>query len=106
MREPSEKVRSTCRFVAEQAKHVGIEQEQLEVFAKEVHGYKYIPFTEYECHLTKATPESVVDYLFILDSLNFCFWPQKDYEYDNLASSIKALIQKDPECVKPRNLLK
>lgn len=28
-------------------------------------------------------------YILVLDALNFCFWPQPDLEYDNLAKGLK-----------------
>ncbi len=40
-----------------------------------------------------------------MDTLNFCFWPT-DWEYDNLAKSIKLLNLKDPNILKPENLAK
>lgn len=48
----------------------------------------------------------MVDFLFILDSLNFCFWPQKDYEYENLSSAIKECFKKCPQKFKAESILK
>lgn len=36
-----------------------------------------------------------VQYLFVLDALNFCFWPDKELNYDHLASGLKAVLQND-----------
>ena len=30
-------------------------------------------------------------YILVVDALNFCFWPEADLEYDNLARGIKVL---------------
>jgi len=49
--------------------------------------------------------ESVIDYIFVLDALNFCFW-QSDWEYDTLATSLKNILINDPNAFKPENLLK
>jgi hypothetical protein len=49
-------------------------------------------FNEYECHLGENSDsiENSVNYLFVLDSMNFCFWPSSTgIEYDNLAAKIK-----------------
>jgi len=47
----------------------------------------------------------VVDFIFVLDTLNFCFWPHA-WEYDNLATSLKMILEKDPKAFSPENLLK
>ncbi|KAF5736217.1 UPF0553 protein-like [Tripterygium wilfordii] len=36
-----------------------------------------------------------VQYLFILDALNFCFWPEKDLSYDHLALGLKEALEND-----------
>jgi len=41
--------------------------------------------------------------MFVLDALNFCFWPTT-WEYDNLALSIKNAYDKDPNNIKPKFL--
>lgn len=34
-----------------------------------------------------------MSYIFILDSLNFCFWPSSQpFEYDTLADNLRILI--------------
>jgi hypothetical protein len=38
--------------------------------------------------------QSLLDYIFVLDSLNFCFWPST-WEYDNLANALKKVLDKD-----------
>jgi len=34
-------------------------------------------------------------YIFVLDALNFCFWPSKHFEYDVLAVSLKSVLERD-----------
>ena len=34
-------------------------------------------------------------YVFVLDALNFCFWPTEGLEYDTLAMSLKARLESD-----------
>ncbi|GKV53432.1 hypothetical protein SLEP1_g59958, partial [Rubroshorea leprosula] len=36
-----------------------------------------------------------VQYLLVLDALNFCFWPDKDLTYDHLASGLKEALLND-----------
>lgn len=40
--------------------------------------------------------EKLVQYVFVLDCLNFCFWPLQGYEYEHLAGSLKQALEKDP----------
>ncbi len=49
--------------------------------------------------------ESLIDYIFVLDSLNFCFWPST-WEYDDLANALKNVLDQDKEAFKPKNLIK
>jgi len=41
-----------------------------------------------------------------LDTLNFCFWPSGNYEYDNLSGAIKNVALTNPDALKPENLIK
>lgn len=36
-----------------------------------------------------------VQYLLVLDALNFCFWPDNDLSYDHLAAGLKEALQND-----------
>ncbi|CAD8100092.1 unnamed protein product [Paramecium primaurelia] len=101
-------VRNSCQFVSDNSKHVKINKEELQKQVNEWYinnKHKYKEFDEYECHLG-GDEEQIVDFLFILDSLNFCFWPQKDYEYENLSSAIKECFQKCPQQFKAESILK
>jgi hypothetical protein len=35
---------------------------------------------------------ALVQYLLVMDALNFCFWPQPGLEYEHLARGLKALL--------------
>lgn len=43
-----------------------------------------------------AQVQNLIQYVFVLDSLNFCFWPLKGYEYEHLAGSLKKTLMDDP----------
>ncbi|CAM9200500.1 unnamed protein product [Discosporangium mesarthrocarpum] len=49
--------------------------------------------------------EKTCQYIFVLDSLNFCFWPTRGLEYEHLASGLKSALQKDPDALSADNLL-
>jgi hypothetical protein len=43
-------------------------------------------------------------YIFVLDALNFCFWPIEGFEYDNLAKSLKNALIADSDAFSAENL--
>jgi len=49
-------------------------------------------------------PELTARYFFVLDALNFCFWPDGDLEYDNIAGGLKKAVLEDPESIAPHSL--
>ncbi|GJP86328.1 hypothetical protein CLOP_g16363 [Closterium sp. NIES-67] len=40
-----------------------------------------------------------VQYLLLLDALNFCFWPDPSLHYEHLASGLRAAVQSDPSSI-------
>jgi len=105
-------VRDSCALVMSQAEHVSVNQAKLCEFADTLaadfaKGYKYIEFDEYDCHYQQFKTEAdIVEYIFVLDTLNFCFWPSTvEFEYDNLAEGIKTMLLNHPSSLKPANLI-
>ena len=41
--------------------------------------------------------QRTAQYVLVLDSLNFCFWPLDSYEYSDLACSLKRVLLLDPD---------
>lgn len=92
-----EEVRSTSAWVATQSSHVTIDSSGLEKVVDKIDGS--VPKVEWNfegIHYFDNGPLTV-QYLFVLDALNFCFWPDKDLSYDNLASGLKEAIENDKE---------
>ncbi|GKB28956.1 queuosine salvage protein-like protein, partial [Tanacetum coccineum] len=93
---PMEEVRSTSAWVASHASHVTIDSEVgLEKVVSSVENS--IPKVEWNyegIHYFDNGPLTI-QYLFVLDALNFCFWPDKDLNYDDLASGLKAALEND-----------
>lgn len=107
---PCDLVRETCAKVAASSKQVTLNQAKIEEFCKELaskpKSAEYTSWRDCTFHFWDATrPEAVVDYIFIMDCLNFCFW-QSDWEYEHLATNLKNTIMKDYEVLKPKNLVK
>ena len=99
-------VRSSSSFIASQSNYIKLNEENLTKLASQIpSSIPYIPFESFDCHLepSKHPLSLIIDYIFVLDSLNFCFWPS-DWEYDNLARSLKKLALNDPNCFKPKNM--
>ncbi|KAH7472160.1 hypothetical protein KRP22_002402 [Phytophthora ramorum] len=43
-------------------------------------------------------------YVFVLDALNFCFWPTENMEYEHLARGLKTALVNDPHALDAENL--
>ena len=52
----------------------------------------------FECHYSGP---NMIDYIFALDSLNFCFWPHSTFDYQDLALNLKKIIEKDSQGLSP-----
>jgi hypothetical protein len=58
--------------------------------------YHYSVTEEEAADATGASAAALCQYVFVLDALNFCFWPLAGYEYEHLAGSLKAALETDP----------
>ena len=106
---PIEQVKSTCRTVVCESSHVFIDATTLQKVALELGGGKDIKaiingvrWDENDWHYcadAKIAGPKTCQYVFVLDSLNFCFWPDSDnhLEYDYLATALKDAFLKDEE---------
>lgn len=97
MDDPCRLVRETTAWVVGRAEHVAIDAAALDAFAAELAAE---PDFDAELHL--ADPQ----YLLVVDTLNFCFWPDADIagngaplEYADLARGIKQSVAEDPRCL-------
>ena len=48
--------------------------------------------------------DSTIQYVFVLDALNFCFWPVPGLEYVDLATGLRRAVERDPRCLDAANL--
>ncbi|KAJ0097011.1 hypothetical protein Patl1_28544 [Pistacia atlantica] len=94
-----EEVRSSSAWVATHSSHVVVDSTGIEKVVENIKDS--IPKVEWDyegIHYFDNGPLTV-QYLFVLDALNFCFWPgktlYKDLNYDHLASGLKAALQND-----------
>jgi len=71
-------VRETTLGIIEKAKHVKINHDAIKVLAKKwIKERIKVPLWSKKMHLDSLDEEQMLTYFFILDSLNFCFWPPK-----------------------------
>ncbi|MCL6641852.1 MAG: queuosine salvage family protein [Candidatus Bipolaricaulota bacterium] len=76
------KVLESAQWVIEHAEHVAIDEEALRRGARELTKYS-LDLVWDGLHFRDGT-ERTVQYLFVLDSLNFCFWPESRWRYRDL----------------------
>ena len=100
-------VLKTTAYVVEHARSVTINPDAIERAADAL-AQKQVepPAWNYEYHYYDGTPRTV-NYLFLLDALNFCFWgdPRWKIEYEGktldgywaLAAALKRAIEQEPE---------
>ena len=102
-------VRETNIKVSEKSKHVKVDNTAISKlgadFKAKSNSLEYTDWADCDFHYFDTTdPEGVVDYIFVLDSLNFCFWPHT-WEYGDLATSLKNILLNDRNAFKPKNLI-
>ena len=82
-------VRESCWEVVRKAKHVKVNDEKLQELAKALASEDLdalrqgVEWDEFEWHYTADAKTGGVltcQYIFVLDALNFCFWPTPGFE--------------------------
>lgn len=90
-----EKVKASSAWVASNSSHVFVDASGLEKVVEELHDNVPSITWDFEgIHYFDNGPLSV-QYLFVLDTLNFCFWPDEELHYDHLAAGLKAALEND-----------
>ena len=87
---PSLKVRRSSRFISKNLKHIKINNEKLREFSLWVSEQKFDEFADSSNHPKKEelNLEEQIRFVFIVDTLNFCFWPNS-MEYEDLTLFVK-----------------
>jgi len=115
MQNPCALVRWTAESVSCQASHVAITEDRLiqNIFEQAVPGlgegrledlYTIKSFDRDLHYADLANPSLTISYLLVVDSLNFCFWPDSSLEYADLAGGIKQTILENPDAVSALSL--
>lgn len=56
-------------------------------------------------YVAPGNPDSTVQYLLLVDTLNFCFWPTPGLEYEHLSQGLKAIVEADPDALSTTRLI-
>ncbi|KAM3131683.1 hypothetical protein pb186bvf_016214 [Paramecium bursaria] len=100
----------SCLKVVQLAQLVKINRDKLQLYAQKLvkeNRHIYKKFDEYNFHLNQQLgDENLLIYLFVLDSMNFCFWPEEGFEYENLAQLIKDKLINNPQYFQPEQFAK
>ena len=109
---PCQAVRETTAWVVAGAKHVTIDAAAVDKLAQELlDDPATLQQEEWDTSVhycaDAGTPDGgvlTVQYLFVLDSLNFCFWPTPNLEYEHLAQAVKAVVEADAGAISAESL--
>lgn len=95
--DPLYQIIDTCNNVVSQAKHVSIDDDAVEKIALELSEDVLIfrKGVEWDAEGWHYSADAATfgpltcQYIFVMDALNFCFWPTPNLEYDYLAISLR-----------------
>ena len=101
---PLTSVRVTCNNVATLCSSIRIDDDAINLHADKIgeHSvgdfFKEVQWDAQGWHYCADVAEMgplTVQYIFVMDALNFCFWPSPGFEYDALAMSLKQVLEAD-----------
>ena len=110
---PLHQVRATCNNVVLQSSHVMIDDEAISSIASimikdQQQSLKNVEWDAFGWHYNADASTQgplTCQYIFVMDSLNFCFWPTEGLEYDTLAMSLKTVLESDSNAFSSENLI-
>lgn len=113
--DPLDSVRTSCREVCAVAEHVAIENGAIETQAEELlrktTTSKFADEVAWDAsgwhynNDVNTLGPNTVQYIFVMDALNFCFWPSpSSFEYEDLASSLRDVLDRDSSAFSADNL--
>ena len=106
-----------CAYVKESTlkiiplmEHVKIDKNNLDKFVQELitndNALKYPRWSESHFDATSVPLETLLRYIFTIDTLNYCFWPNEGFEYYSLAKNLYETLKKDKTFFDIENLIK
>lgn len=112
--DPLQQIRDSCEKVFLASTHVSINEDKISLISTELHDSDIeslrngVAWDVCGWHFdgdASVNGPLTCQYVFVMDALNFCFWPCPGLEYDTLASSLKKVIEADNEAFSAQNLI-
>jgi hypothetical protein len=108
MTNPMKDVRYSCGKVVEKMNFVTINDAELNSRVIElIDCYNEFESDSVHWHYdldAKLDGKLTIQYLFVVDALNFCFWPSETFEYEVLALSLKHVLENDSNAFNAESL--
>ena len=90
-----EEVRRSTAWVVGRATQVRVDWTACAAIAAEIAAAPEAAGWDEADHFVGARRDTLA-YLLVLDTLNFCFWPDEDFEYGELARALRSVVAADP----------
>lgn len=100
---PMHDVLESCRWIVSQASSVTLRKEALQTILDRQHTIPKLQWNFDKVHFCDGTPLTA-QYLLIVDTLNFCFWPVPEFQYGDLAGGLKRSLEKDANALDAERL--
>ena len=101
-------VKNSAKFIIKNAKNVSINTQNIQKFTEKLLSSPSkigkISWAEDHFRPESVDVEVLLRYLFIIDTLNFCFWPNEGYEYFDLAKNLYNAFTQDKSFYDIENL--
>ena len=105
-----------CTYVKESTskiipvmEHVKLDKDNLGKFVEDLlnneNALKYPKWSESHFDSTSVPLETLLRYIFTIDTLNYCFWPNQGFEYYSLAKNLYETLMKDKNFFEIDNLV-
>lgn len=102
--DPLRSILTSCSRVTDEAQSVSIDGSGIDAFVEGMkaedlealrNGVEWDAEEWHYCGDVANGGPLTCQYVFVMDALNFCFWPTPDLEYDTLALSLKRVLEQD-----------
>ena len=107
---PCTYVKETTSKIIPIMEHVKIDQETLQKFVSNLlqdkNALKFPRWSETHFDATYVPFETLLRYLFVIDTLNYCFWVNAGFEYYSLAKNLYETLKNKKDFFEIENLVK
>ena len=105
-----------CTYVKESTlkiipymEHVKVDKNNLQKFITDLlnneNALKYPKWSETHFDSTSVPLETLLRYIFVIDTLNYCFWPNEGFEYFSLAKNLYETLKMNENFFEVENLV-